>query len=195
MRGDRFWEDHILTCSVADTDRPPTVKNSKGQKLKRSKTPTAKTRVIYPSSPSFKHIKSSPLSLFFHSYYSSLISVSCCASFKVRVKNSIKKWEKTMDNNTNITIVVHFNGSIIINIEYSVIFMFHELAYFLIPQTMSFKKLNVGICQGINVGTQEIVVRIRYRCLISNLNNIQYQPIKISNDRDMQIIFETYRQY
>ena len=100
-----------------------------------------------------------------------------------------------MDNSTDITIIAYFNGSVIKNTEHGVIFIYDEPVYFLIPQTMSFEDLNVGdlnvgLCQGIYVSTQKKVVSIRYRCLISNFNNnIQYRPVKISNDRDMQIIF------
>ena len=95
-----------------------------------------------------------------------------------------------------MTTVVHFNGSVITNTEYGVKFMFDELAYFLVPQTISFEELNVRLCQGINIGIPKRGVRIRYRCLISNLNNnIQFRLVKISNDRDIQIMFRTYRQY
>ena len=44
--------------------------------------------------------------------------------------------------------------------------------------------------------TQKRVVRIRYRCSISNLNNkIQFWSVKISSNREMQIMFKMYRQY
>ena len=99
-----------------------------------------------------------------------------------------------MDNSTNITIIIHFNGSVIINTEYGENFMFDELTYFLVPQTMLFEELNIGLCQDINISIPKKVVRIRYRCPISNLNNnIQFRAVKISNDMYMQIMFRTYR--
>ena len=58
-----------------------------------------------------------------------------------------------MDNSTDITVILHFNGSIIINTEYGVIFMCDEPTCFLIPQIMSFEELNVELCQSINVDT------------------------------------------
>ena len=101
-----------------------------------------------------------------------------------------------MDNSINITVIAHFNGSIIKNTEEGMVFLFDELLIIFVPQTISFEKLNVVFCQGINTGTLKTVVRIRYRCPISNLNNkIQFRPVKISSDREMQIMFRTYRQY
>ena len=91
-----------------------------------------------------------------------------------------------MDNNTNVTIIIYFNGSIIINTENDVIFMSNEPTYFFVPQTMSFEELNVGLCQGINIGIPKSAMRITYRYPISNLNNnIKFRPVKINNDRDM----------
>ena len=58
-----------------------------------------------------------------------------------------------MDNSTNVIVVVYFIGSIITNTEQGVIFMSDEPTYFFVPQTMSFEELNVGLCEGINVGT------------------------------------------
>ena len=76
-----------------------------------------------------------------------------------------------MDNSTNVTVVVYFNGSVITNTKHDMILIFDKLVYFFIPQTMSFEKLKLGLCQGINIGIQKRVVRIRYRRPISNLNN------------------------
>ena len=101
-----------------------------------------------------------------------------------------------MDNSTNIIVIAHFNSSIIKNIEECVIFMSDEPFIIFVSQTILFEELNNILCQGINVGIPKRVVRIRYRCPISNLNNkIQFRSVKISSDREMQIMFMTYRQY
>ena len=101
-----------------------------------------------------------------------------------------------MDNSSNVTIVAHFNGSVIKNTEEGVIFMSDEPLIIFIPQAISFEELNDVLCQGINTNTPKKVVRIRYRCPILNLNyKIQFRSVKISSDREMQIMFRTYRQY
>ena len=89
-----------------------------------------------------------------------------------------------MDSSTNVTVITHFNSSVIKNIEEGVIFMFDESLIIFIPQTISFEELNDVLCQSINDGTLKRVVRIIYRYLISNLNNkIQFRPIKISSNK------------
>ena len=101
-----------------------------------------------------------------------------------------------MDNSLNVTVIVHFNGSVIKNTEEGVIFMSDEPLIIFVPQTMSFEELNIELCQGINKNSPKRVVRIRYRCPISNVNDkIQFRAVKISSDREMQIMFRTYRQY
>ena len=101
-----------------------------------------------------------------------------------------------MDNSLNVTVIAHFNGSVIKNTEEGVIFMSDEPLIIFVPQTISFEELNVVLYQGINTNIPKKVVRIRYRCPISNLNNkIQFRPVKISSDREMQIMFRMYRQY
>ena len=82
---------------------------------------------------------------------------------------------------TDITVLIYHNSSIISNTDGGVTFMFAEQAYFAIPQTMSFGELNAEICESINADTEKGVVKIRYRCLISIINeNIKYRAIRIS---------------
>ena len=76
-----------------------------------------------------------------------------------------------MDNSANIIAIAHFNGTVIKNTEEGVIFMSDELLIIFVPQTISFEELNVVLCKGINASTLKRVVRIRYKCPISNLNN------------------------
>ena len=64
-----------------------------------------------------------------------------------------------MDNNSNIIVIAHFNGSVIKNTEESVIFMSDESLIIFVPQTISFEELNVVLYQGINTGTLKRVVR------------------------------------
>ena len=60
---------------------------------------------------------------------------------------------------------------------------------FLFLELCCFEELNVRLCRDINVGIQKRMVRIKYKCSISNFNsNIQFLPIKISTDKDMQIM-------
>ena len=75
-----------------------------------------------------------------------------------------------MDNSVNITVITYLNGFVIKNIEKGVIFMFDKPLIIFVPQT-TFEELNIVLCQGINTGTPKRVVRIEYRCLISNMNN------------------------
>ena len=79
--------------------------------------------------------------------------------------------ERIMDNSVNITVIVHFNSSVIKSTEEGVVFKSDESLIIFVPQTISFEELNIILCQGINTGTPKRVVRIRYRCPISNLNN------------------------
>ena len=58
-----------------------------------------------------------------------------------------------MNNSTNVTVIAHFNDSIIKNIEECGIFMSDEPTYFFIPQITSFEELNAILCQGINADT------------------------------------------
>ena len=44
-----------------------------------------------------------------------------------------------MDNSINVTVIAHFNGSIIKNTEECVIFMFDKPLIIVFSQTMSFK--------------------------------------------------------
>ena len=57
-----------------------------------------------------------------------------------------------MGNSANVTVITHFNSSVIKNIEEGVIFTFDELLIIFVPQTISFEKLNIVLCQGINAG-------------------------------------------
>ena len=82
-----------------------------------------------------------------------------------------EEWEKIMNNNINVVVVAHFNGFVIKNTEEGVIFMSDEPVYFFVSQTTSFEELNDVLYQGINAGTHKRVVKIKYRCPISNLNN------------------------
>ena len=43
-----------------------------------------------------------------------------------------------MDNTANVTLITHFNGSVIKNIEECMIFMSNEPLIILVPQTISF---------------------------------------------------------
>ena len=76
-----------------------------------------------------------------------------------------------MDNSANITVIAHFNDSVIKNIEEGVVFIFDKPLIIFVPQIISFEELKVVLCQDKNTGTLKRVVRIRYRCPISNLNN------------------------
>ena len=51
-----------------------------------------------------------------------------------------------MDNSANITVIAHFNGSVIKNIKEGVVFMSDELLIIFIPKTISFEELNVVLC-------------------------------------------------
>ena len=71
-----------------------------------------------------------------------------------------------MDYNANVTVITHFNGSIIKNTDEGVIFMSDKSLIIFAPQNISFEELNIVLCQGINAGSSKRVVRIIYRCRI-----------------------------
>ena len=96
----------------------------------------------------------------------------------------------------NIPIILYFNGSIIRTVEKGMAFVCDESIYFMISQTILFVEFKVELCQGINIGTQKRVQRIKYRCLISFVRgNMKYQVVKVSNDNDIQVMFLMYEQY
>ena len=101
-----------------------------------------------------------------------------------------------MDNSSEITVLIYYNRSIIQNTYEGAIFMSSEQAYFFISQIIWFEELNAGLCESINVDTEKRVVRIRYRCPISIVNgNIKYRAVRISSDKDVQVMFRTYWWY
>ena len=107
-----------------------------------------------------------------------------------------KRRGKKINSNLEITVIVYYNRSVIQNADEGVASMCSEQAYFVIPQTMSFKELNAGFCENINVGTETRMVRIRYMCPILIINgNIKYRAVRISSDKDVRIMFRTYWQY
>ena len=61
--------------------------------------------------------------------------------------------QRIMDNSVNITVIVHFNSSVIKNIEEGVVFKSDESLIIFVPQTISFEELNIVLCQGKNIGT------------------------------------------
>lgn len=101
-----------------------------------------------------------------------------------------------MDSNANVTIIVYFKRFVIWTAKEDVTFICDEPIYFMIPQTMSFLGLNIGLCQGVNIDTQKKVVRIKYKCSISIVSgSIIYWTAKVSNDNNMWVMFIIYSQY
>ena len=62
-------------------------------------------------------------------------------------------------NNNIVTIIVYFNGSIIISDE-SVIFGCDYPIWVYLPDTISLEELKVELCQSINIGFQKRVEKI-----------------------------------
>ena len=107
---------------------------------------------------SFLHCCYSPV---LHCCWSPFISVSCLAIFKVKWIIIQENWEKIMANSANVTVVVILMA-ILLKIQ-------RNMWYLCLMSRLSF--LLLDSCQGINATTPKRVVRIRYMCPISNLNN------------------------